>query len=150
MLFSVLHCSELIGSFQVAEAQGLVLQDLDRHAESLPILQHAWDLLPNEEVQFDVVGARMHFAIAQSALALNQPETVNRALKKSHSLGHDMGLILNVKGLLARSQNDFVKALKYLTKSIKRRPSEARYSSFVRQYYPGATHLFVFAVCFTM
>lgn len=123
-----------------------MLQDMDRHAESLPILQHAWDLLPMEEVEFNAVGARLHFAIAQSALALDQPDIVNKALKKSQSLGQDMGLILNVKGLLARSQSDFVKALKYLTKSIKRRPNEARCSCSVGYKYSGAAQLEVFLV----
>lgn len=111
----------------MAESEGLVLRDMDRHSESLPVLRHALELLPNNQSCHQEAAARIYFSIAQSSLAINLPNEVNKALHEAQQLGHNLGLILNVKGLLARSLNDQTLALKYLSKSIRRKPNEARY-----------------------
>lgn len=111
---------------QVAESEGLVLQDMDKHTDALPVLGHALKLLPDNHLCRQEIAARMCFSIAQSSLAINLPDDVNEALHEAKRLGHNLGLILNVRGLLARSQKNQALALKYLSKSIRRNPSEAR------------------------
>ncbi|GMH32673.1 hypothetical protein BSKO_00507 [Bryopsis sp. KO-2023] len=113
-------------SWRVVESQGLILQDLNQHQVALPTLRRALELLPEEELEYKTVSARMHFAIAQSGLALDLPDAVHEALGQAQRMGQDMGLILNIKGLLARGQREHDQALKYLTKAIRRNPGEPR------------------------
>lgn len=114
---------------KVMEAQGIVLQDMGRHEAALCALRRAVALTPKTESSTDPIKARIFFSISRSGMALEEPETVHDALDASQRNGHDIGLILNVKGLLARSQMRHADALKYLTKSIRRNPLEARYAA---------------------
>ena len=114
---------------KVMEAQGIVLQDMGRHEAALCALRRATALTPKTESSTDTIKARIFFSISRSGMALEEPETVHDALDASQRYGHDIGLILNVKGLLARSQMQHADALKYLTKSIRRNPLEARYAA---------------------
>lgn len=63
------------------DARGRVLQELDRHQEALPALQDALHFLPADEPGHDATCARLHFALAQSAIACHLPQLLRESLR---------------------------------------------------------------------
>ena len=62
-----------------------LLQELDRHAEALPSLRDALHWLDPDES--DVPRARLHYAIAQSAIATHVPNLLRSSLIRAQQCG---------------------------------------------------------------
>lgn len=107
-----------------ANFNSIPVQELDRHSEALPTLQDALRHL--EAAQPPAVRARLHFAVAQSAVAAHLPHLLRDALSKARINGQDPASVYNLRGMLCRKERRFQKALRYLSMAIASAPRIAR------------------------
>ncbi|GAX76756.1 hypothetical protein CEUSTIGMA_g4203.t1 [Chlamydomonas eustigma] len=109
----------------VLEARGRVLQELDRQEDAIKALQQALQYLDPEEPP--LVAARLHYAIAQGAVATHQPELLRSSLRQARLNGQDAASVYNLRGLLAHKEKKSAKAIVYLTRAIRLANREARF-----------------------
>ncbi|KAL6754241.1 hypothetical protein V8C86DRAFT_2707685 [Haematococcus lacustris] len=119
----------------VQEARGRLLQDLDRHGDALAALNAALALLAEEEGQGGpgqpaATRARLHYAMAQSAVATHSPELLRSALRAARLHGQDAASVFCLRGLLAHKEKLLGKppaplqALHYLSRAVRLAPLE--------------------------
>ncbi|KAJ9530780.1 hypothetical protein QJQ45_028667 [Haematococcus lacustris] len=113
----------------VQEARGRLLQDLDRHGDALAALNAALALLSEEEGQGGpgqpaATRARLHYAMAQSAVATHSPELLRSALRAARLHGQDAASVFCLRGLLAHKEKLLGKALHYLSRAVRLAPLE--------------------------
>eukprot|EP00798_Chlamydomonas_sp_ICE-L_P026959 gene26959-35001_t len=71
--------------------------------------------------------ARMHFAIAQSAIVTHRRDLLRSSLKEAQLNGQDPASMFSLRGLLAHREKKCDKAIKYMSRAIKIAPQEARF-----------------------
>ncbi|KAG2482512.1 hypothetical protein HYH03_018557 [Edaphochlamys debaryana] len=113
--------------WRVMEARARVLQNLDRHSEAVPALRDALAAVRLDGDQPPAVSARLHFALAQSAVAAHKPALLRESLRLARLFGQDPASVYNLRGCLARKERQFPSALKYLTRAVRRAPGDARF-----------------------
>ncbi|KAG2424237.1 hypothetical protein HXX76_014621, partial [Chlamydomonas incerta] len=113
--------------WRVMEARGRVLQNLDRHNEAVPALRDALAAVAADGDQPPAVAARLHFALAQSAVAAHQPNLLRESLRLARLHGQDPASVANLRGCLARKERQFDSALRHLSRAVAASPGDARF-----------------------
>ncbi|KAG2440606.1 hypothetical protein HYH02_010185 [Chlamydomonas schloesseri] len=113
--------------WRVMEARGRVLQNLDRHNEAVPALRDALAAVAADGDQPPAVSARLHFALAQSAVAAHQPNLLRESLRLARLHGQDPASVANLRGCLARKERQFDVALRHLSRAVAASPGDARF-----------------------
>ncbi|KAG1660734.1 hypothetical protein FOA52_003043 [Chlamydomonas sp. UWO 241] len=112
-------------AWAVLEACGRILQELDRHTPAVQALQDALRNLDPEEPM--AVTARLHYAIAQSAISSHDVPLLRESLSQARMHGQDAASIYNLRGLLTRREKQLPKAAAYLSRAVALAPDEARF-----------------------